>query len=37
MDDLLVVGVDLVTRRIVHVDDFPRNVLKAKGYGALGT
>jgi hypothetical protein len=37
MDDLLVVGVDLVTRRIVHVDDFPRNVLKAKGYGGDGT
>jgi hypothetical protein len=37
MDDLLVVGVDLVTGRTVYVGDAPKHVLKAKGYGGDGT
>jgi hypothetical protein len=37
VDDLLVVGVDLVTGRTVHVGDAPKHVWKAKGYGGNGT
>jgi hypothetical protein len=37
MADLSVVGLDLATRTSVHVDDQPRHVWKAKGYGGDGT
>ncbi|GIH07543.1 hypothetical protein Rhe02_56100 [Rhizocola hellebori] len=37
MDDLLVVGMDLVTGRVVHVGDASADTWKIKGFGGDGT